>query len=157
VDLVQEHGCDHAQTNLLSGLWPAFKLDLSTGDLKPIPAPIWGARRGRTWLEQAASGAKGFVGPPASAEFGFSIAHYAVLVQVAERQPPSMDNSEDEDGPKVRLARELMGAVFPQDEWRQMKIKAVQKGCEQEAKTRGVPLPSPDSFARAMGRRRRRK
>ena len=68
----------------------------------------------------------------------------------------SMARSGGDDGPKVRLAKELMGAAFPQGKWRQMGIRAVRKGCEQEAKRRSVQLPSPDSFSRAMGRRRRK-
>ena len=66
-----------------------------------------------------------------------------------------MDNPKDADGPKVRLAKELMDAAFPQSEWRQMGVRAVRKGCEQEANTRQVQVPSPDSFSRAMGRRRK--
>ena len=66
-----------------------------------------------------------------------------------------MDNPKAADGPKVRLAKELMDAVFPQGEWRQMAVRAVRKGCEQEAKKRQVPLPSSDSFSRAMDRRRK--
>ena len=46
-DLVQEYGRDHARTKLMSGQWPAFKCDLNTGDLEPIPAIIWGEARGR--------------------------------------------------------------------------------------------------------------
>ena len=66
-----------------------------------------------------------------------------------------MDNPEDGDGPKVRLAKELMDAAFPQGEWRQMGVRTVRKVCEQEAKKRRVQLPSSDSFSRAMGRRRK--
>jgi hypothetical protein len=66
---------------------------------------------------------------------------------------PRTDNPKGEDGPMVRLAKELMAAEFPQGEWRQMKPMAVRKRCEEKAKTRQVPLPSPDSFSRAMGRR----
>ena len=152
-DVLQEYGRDLAQTNLLSGQWPAFKLNLKAGDLESIPMTTWGVGRGRTWLEKAVSGESEWVGPQPG---GTSI-RYAVIVRVTEQQPPGADNPRDEDGPAVRLAKELMAAVFPQGEWRQMKIKAVQKGCEQEAKTRGVPLPSVDSFSWAMGRRRKKR
>ena len=70
-------------------------------------------------------------------------------------QSMARSGGDDDDGPKVRLAKELMDAALPQGGWRQMGVRAVRKGCEQEAKTRRVPLPSPDSFSRAMGRRRK--
>jgi hypothetical protein len=54
----------------------------------------------------------------------------------------------------VHLAKELMAAVFPQGEWRRMGPMAVRKRCEPEAEARQVQLPSPDSFSRAMGRRK---
>ena len=67
-------------------------------------------------------------------------------------------DEKDEDGWALRLAKELMQTVYPNDEWRQMTtIKAVRTGCAPEAERRGVKLPSLDSFARAMGRRRSRK
>jgi hypothetical protein len=153
-DIVQEYGRDQAQNKLISGQWPAFELDLSTGDLKPIPATTWGVTRGRKWLEKGEEGES--VWPKPAAWSQLRIDHYALIVQVSERQPPWMDNPADEDGPMVRLAKELMDAAFPQGEWRQMGIRAVRKGCEQEAKARPVPLPSPDSFSRAMGRRPRK-
>jgi hypothetical protein len=72
-----------------------------------------------------------------------------------ERQPPSKDNPKDADRRwSVRLAKELMAAVFPQGEWRRMGPMAVRKRCEPEAEARQVQLPSPDSFSRAMGRRK---
>ena len=48
-----------------------------------------------------------------------------------------------------------MAATFPQGEWRRMGVTAVRKRCEVEAEKRQVQLPSPDSFSRAMGRRRK--
>lgn len=60
-----------------------------------------------------------------------------------------------EDGPQVRFAKELLAATFPRNEWRTMTIKVVRHVCASEAEARGRRLPSPDSFARAMGRRRR--
>jgi hypothetical protein len=141
----------------MSGEWPAFKLHINTGDREPIPVTTWGVARGRTWLEEGAGGRvelprrTGFGPPPGT---GFWMMHYAVIVRVSEQQPPRMDHPKDADGPKVRLAKELMDAVFPQGEWRRMAVKAVRKGCEQEAKKRQVQLPSSDSFSRAMGHRR---
>jgi hypothetical protein len=70
----------------------------------------------------------------------------------APRAPMVVAN---DDGPVVRLAKELMDTVFPRGEWRQMGPRAVRKGCEQEVNTRRVQLPSSDSFSRAMGRRRK--
>jgi hypothetical protein len=154
-DLVQEYGRDHVQAQLMSGQWLAFKVHLDTGDHEPSPATTWGVRRGRDWLE---GGASGVVELPRPTKFGpppraaFWVLHYTVIVQISER-PPCMDNPEDADGPKVRLAKELMAAAFPQGEWRQMGVRAVRKGCEEEAKTRRVQLPSPDTFSRAMRRR----
>lgn len=148
-DLVQEYGRDHAQTKLMSGQWPAFKCNLSTGYLEPIPVTAWGVRRGRGWLEGGASGSEPLPGGV------FGMIFYTIVVRLSERQPPWMDNPEDADGPKVRLAKELMDAAFPQGEWRQMGVRTVRKVCDKEAKTRRVQLPSPDSFSRAMGRRRK--
>jgi hypothetical protein len=103
-------------------------------------------------------------GPPTKAEIqkaqrNSDEASKRILRAIAIRdglvRPPWMDNPKDADGPKVRLAKELMDAAFPQGEWRQMGVRAVRKGCEQEAKTRRVQLPSSDSFSRAMGHRRK--
>jgi hypothetical protein len=55
--------------------------------------------------------------------------------------------------PKVRLAKELMTETYPNSEWQTMGIRAVRYGCEDLANAKQVPLPSADSFARAMGRR----
>jgi hypothetical protein len=145
-DLVRKFGRDHAQAKLMSGQWSAFKCNLSTGGLKPIPVTAWGLPSGRGWLE----GRGGWVELRSGGKFGLT--QYTVVVVSA---PPLMDNPKDADGPKVRLAKELMDAAFPQGEWRQLGIRAVRKGCEQKAKTRGMPLPSADSFSRAMGRRRK--
>jgi hypothetical protein len=152
-DVVQEYGRDHAQTNLMSGQWPAVKFDLKTGDLAPIPATTWCAARGRKWLEKGEEGESVGLKPAAGNQLG--IDRYALIVRVSERRPPWTDNPKDAYGPKVRLANELMDATFPQGEWRQMGVRAVRKRCEQQAKTGGVQLPSPDSFSRAMGRRRK--
>jgi hypothetical protein len=70
---------------------------------------------------------------------------------------PAQSESGREDGPAIRFAKELMAAKFPGDEWQAMKIKAVRKACEEGARARGRPLPSADSFSRAMGRRRPRR
>jgi hypothetical protein len=67
--------------------------------------------------------------------------------------PPQWTQKKKQKRPQVRRAKELMGAVYPNGEWRTMKIRWVRKGCEAEAKKRQVPLPSADSFALAMGRR----
>ena len=149
-DIVQEYGRDHAQTKLISRQWQAFKLYHNSGDLEPIHATTWCVARGRTWLEAGSSEWTEFL--PGEK---FGLISYVVIVLVSGRQPPWMDNPKDADGPKVRLAKELMDAAFPQGEWRQMGVRTVRKGCEQEAKTRRVQLPSPDSFSRAMGRRRK--
>jgi hypothetical protein len=151
-DIVQEYGRDHAQNKLMSGQWLAFRVHLKTGELEPIPVTTWCLARGRTWLDEGATRRAEFL--PGGK---FEVISYTVIVRVSERQPPWTDNSEDENGWAVRRARELMDAAFPQGEWRQMTVKAVQKGCEQEAKTREVKLPSADSFSRAMNRRSKRK
>jgi hypothetical protein len=53
----------------------------------------------------------------------------------------------------VMLAKELMRETFPQEEWRTMGPRKVRHACEGAAEKRKKKLPSPDSFARAMGRR----
>ena len=145
-DIMKQNGRDHAQTKLMSGQWPAFKLNLVTGDLEPIPVTTWCALLGLSWLEHGASerSGPGPLGRPIS---------YTVIVRVSEQPPPLLDDPKDASGPMVRLAKELMDAAFPQGEWHQMKVKAVRKGCEPEAEARQVQLPSADSFSRAMGRR----
>jgi hypothetical protein len=146
-DIVQERGRDHAQTKLMSGQWPAFKIHLKTGDLEPIPATTWCLARGRTWLEEGAT---------RRAELlpDYKTISYTVIVRVSEQQPPPIDSPKDANRrPGVRLAKELMDATFSQDEWRRMGVRAVRKGCELIAEARQVPLPSADSFARAMERR----
>ena len=148
-DLVREYGRDQAQSKLMSGQWPASKCNLSTGDLEPIPVTAWGVRSGRGWLEEGASGSEPLPGGV------FGIISYTVVVRLSERRPTRMDNARGADGPKVRLAKDLMDAALPQGEWRQMGVRTVRKRCEEEAKTRRVPLPSPDSFSRAMARRRK--
>jgi hypothetical protein len=152
-DIVQEHGRDIAQTKLASGEWPAFEFEVAAGDLKPIPATVWCATRGHKWLEKAEEGTRVWLRPAAWSQI--ALERFALVVRVSEQLPP--DGPKAEDGPAVRLAKELMAAVFPQDEWREMKIRAVRKRCEQQAKARRVPLPSADSFSLAMGRRQRRK
>jgi hypothetical protein len=103
-------------------------------------------------------------GPPTKAEIqkaqrNSDEASKRILRTIAIRdglvRPPWMDSPKDIDGPMVRLAKELMDAAFPQGAWRQMGVRAVRKGCEPEAKKRHVQLPSPDSFSRAMGHRRK--
>jgi hypothetical protein len=69
-------------------------------------------------------------------------------------RPPDVAQPHADRQRSVRLAKELMAATFPQGEWRRMGVRAVRKRCEQEAETREVQLPSPDSFSRAMGRRK---
>ena len=61
--------------------------------------------------------------------------------------------TEPVEGPKIRLAKELMAAVYPNQEWREKGPVAVRKDCEAMAKAKKVALPGVDSFARAMGRR----
>jgi hypothetical protein len=148
-DLVQEHGIDRAQPKLISGEWPTFEFDIDTGDLKPIPTTVWSATWGRQLLERAEN-------PNADDGGAICTDHwFVVIVRMSERPPPSGDDPKDEGAPMVRLAKELMDAVFLQREWRRMKVVVVRKRCEPIARARGVQLPSPDSFSRAMGRRKK--
>jgi len=71
-------------------------------------------------------------------------------------QPQQQPQEDEPQRPAVRRAKELMAAVFPNDEFRTMKVKVVWSACAPEAKIRQIPLPSPDSFSRAMGRRSRK-
>jgi hypothetical protein len=63
----------------------------------------------------------------------------------------------------VRLARELMVITFPDGQWQDMDPAGVRHRCGQDlqvkARLKGIekPLPSRDSFARAMGRRGERR
>jgi hypothetical protein len=59
------------------------------------------------------------------------------------------------EGRQVSFAKELIAAVYPGDEWRAKPIRVVRHACASEAEMRGRQLPSPDSFARAMGRQHR--
>jgi hypothetical protein len=161
-DFVQEHGHDHAQNELMSGRSSAFKLHLNTGDLEPILATAWCVARGRSWLEKAASGESVHLGPPPPTGNFFQIVHYAVIVQVKVSEQQAAARPPDVVQPHAAgrkrgapLAKELMAAVFPEREWRRMGIRAVRKRCAPTAKAWGMPLPSPDSFSRAMGRRRK--
>jgi hypothetical protein len=77
-----------------------------------------------------------------------------LLGESAARPPDVVQPHADGRKRSVRLAKELIEATFPQSEWRRMGVTAVRKCCEQEAETREVQLPSPDSFSRAMGRRK---
>jgi hypothetical protein len=110
--IVQEHGRDHTETKLLSGEWPAFRLDLVTGDLYPIPITTWGVYRGHNWLEKGASGR--MVLRRSAAVFG--VAYYAVIVRVSEQPPSRMNNPKDLDGPKVRKARMALDESQPSRE-----------------------------------------
>lgn len=140
-DLVQEHGRDRVKANLVSGQWRAFKFDLNTGDLELVPVEVWFARDGRIWLDGHSRWFKIGLYP-------FPFKHAAIIVRAEQSDAVGGHKGE-------RLARELMDAVFPREEWRQMGPMAVCKGCEQEARARGVKLPGVDSFARAMGRRKK--
>ena len=83
-------------------------------------------------------------------------AAYRAAVRDGLLPPPWMKQPQSKDGPKVHCAKELMQAVYPNREWRQMMIKAVRDGCAGEAQRREWRLPSPDSFSIAMVRRRRK-
>src|SRR5215813_14050460 len=48
--------------------------------------------------------------------------------------PPWMKRRQEDEGPQVRFAKELMKAIYFQDEWRTMTIKAVRNGCADEAR-----------------------
>jgi hypothetical protein len=89
--------------------------------------------------------------PPEWREPPSGPAEEAPIPQPIITSPPS---SEKKDGPQVRYARELMTAKYPEGEWRTMSIVTVRKGCEKAAETGKRPLPSADSFARAMGRQK---
>jgi hypothetical protein len=61
----------------------------------------------------------------------------------------------NKDGPGIRRAKKLIKITFPNGEERGLKTRVVRKDCERAAKTLNEPLPSADTFARAMGRRRK--
>jgi hypothetical protein len=72
---------------------------------------------------------------------------------------PSFDSTTEEEqkGPAIRLAKELMAITFPQGQWQGMTAAAVRHRCDLDSRVKAVlkeknkPLPSRDSFARAMG------
>jgi hypothetical protein len=69
-------------------------------------------------------------------------------------RPPWMEKRRrQEEGSRVRLAKELIAVAYPGGEWRTMRIVDVRHGCAPAAEARGMRLPSWDSFSRAMGRR----
>jgi hypothetical protein len=142
-DVVREYGRDHAQTKLISGQWSAFELDLDTGDLRPILVSTWCVYRGLYWLDRAEN-----LNDPDDGEI-FMNGWFVVIVRISEQLPSKINNLRGR-----KLAWALIDTVYPQGEWRQMKGVVVRKGCEKEAKRRSVRLPSPDSFSRAMCRRK---
>jgi hypothetical protein len=76
----------------------------------------------------------------------------------AERSEPDSQQTK-QPGPAIRLARELMAVVYPQGQWRELDPAAVRHACDKDLKAQALlkrkakPLPSRDSFARAMERR----
>jgi hypothetical protein len=143
-DVLREYGRARAQTKLISGEWPAFELDLDTGDLRPILATTWCVYHGRSLLDRAED-------PSPDDGGAIHTNHwFVVIVRISEQPPSKINNLRGR-----KLARALIDTVYPQGEWRQMKGVVVRKGCEKEAKTRSVQLPSADSFSRAMCRRRK--
>jgi hypothetical protein len=149
-DIVQEYGRAHAQTNLMSGQWPAFELDLGTGDLKSIPVTTWGVTRGRKWLEKAGEGESVWLKPAAWSQL--RIEHYALVVQVSERQPPKRRKSPQGDRIKPAIAK-----CFPNGtDGISTKVvwKAVVDELKPDSKKRGLPDPSETSIKRTLGRRK---
>jgi hypothetical protein len=73
-------------------------------------------------------------------------------------QPPWMDNDpKNSDGPRVRVAKAYLRKCYPQGEWRKMKLNAVHREIFNALKDQGEQTVSPDTVARAMGRRKQRK
>jgi hypothetical protein len=71
-------------------------------------------------------------------------------------RPRRMESrKESRKKPQVSFAKELIAAVYPGGEWRIKTSGVVRHACASEAEARGRPLPSRDSFARAMDRWRR--
>jgi hypothetical protein len=155
-DVVREYGRDHAQTKLISGQWPAFQLDLDTGDLRPIPVTTWGVARGRNWLEK---GASGLIGPPPPDHAALRLRprllvyHYAVIVRISE-QPHKQQKRKAPQGDRVD---EAMAKCFP-DGTDGILTKAVHKAVVEalkpDSKKRGLPDPSETTVKRRLGRRK---
>jgi hypothetical protein len=151
-DIVEEFGRDAAQAKLVSEQWTAFKLDLYTGDLEPIPATTWCVARGRTWLEEGASEFEEHAGE----FFGYlrgptiEIIHYAIIV--SERQPRRQRKA-----PQADRVDQAIVKCFPSGA-DGIATKAVHKAVAEElspdSKKRGLATPSESTVKRRLGRRK---
>jgi hypothetical protein len=145
-DIVQECGLDHAQTNLISGKWSAFKCNLNTLEVTPIPAIIWGEARGRTWLEEGGKAVE------LSSGEKFVMTPYAVIVQVPEQQPRTQRKARQADRTDQAIAKH-----FPRgtDEFSTKAIyRAVAQELTADSKERGLAIPSETTVKRRLGRRK---
>jgi hypothetical protein len=147
VDIVREYGRDQAQTNLMSGQWPAFKFNLTTGGLEPIPATTWCAARGHTWLEKASNWESFHSDDVLSAA-----ASFAVIVRISERLQPKQRKA-----PQAERIGRVIAKCFP-DGTDRIPTKAVHKAVAEElatdSKKQGLAIPSESSVKRALGRRK---
>jgi hypothetical protein len=88
-------------------------------------------------------------------------AEWLLAYRLAQQQPPTEasapapDEPAEEDGWQVKRIKTALSVACPNEEHKKMSIRAVRKACESEFENRGWPLPGPDSFSRALGRRRR--
>ena len=145
-DILQEYGRDHVQIKLLSGQWEAFRVDLNTCDLQPIPAIIWGKRRGRGWLEDGAD----LIELRSGGKFG--VTEYAVIVRIPERPQPRRRNAPQADRIKAAILKRFPNGT----DGILTKIihDAVVKELALDSKDRSLADPSETSVKRALGRRK---
>jgi hypothetical protein len=84
----------------------------------------------------------------------------AAAPQQPSKPPGALSEGRKRKGrPSVQFAGELLAITFPQSQWQDMEPTDAHRRCGQDVKVKarlketGKPLPSPDSFARYMGRR----
>lgn len=104
-----------------------------------------------------------FWGRDGNSAEGYGLPCIPVEIKVSQRHVLALrpgaeaEATQEKDGWAVKRAKELMEIAYPNGKWRTMGPRAVRKGCEAEAKAKQLALPSVDSFARAMGRRKKPK
>lgn len=144
-DLVREHGPDHAQANLASGQWSAFRFDLETGERKPIQETIWCVSRGRKLLGK-------------STHIGFRsrggrLIGRAIIVRVPEQPQPRRKR----ERAQTKRVRDVIGKRFPNGtDGIATKVvhKAVAEELKPDSKKLGFAIPDETTVRRVLGRRK---
>jgi hypothetical protein len=146
-DILREYGRARAQTKLISGEWPAFELDLDTGDLRPISATTWCVYHGRSLLDRAEN--------PNDDDGGeiYTNHWFVVIVRMSERPPPQPQRA----SPQADRIDQVIAKHFPDgtDGISPKTVhRAVVKELKPDSEKRGLAVPSLTSVKRRMGRRK---